>query len=584
MPAVVCLPELSSEQAALCLNETRIAEAGPGSGKTRALVARFIATSSTSNRGVALVSFTNAAVDEARSRCASAPYLLRAPHFVGTIDGFLHRFIVTPAETRRLGRVPTYRSSWDELPERYATVRARGVPGAGVALRAFRIAPGEVVTLEENSLRWEERGYLKQVRSAGREQALVNHANALVHGLLGRGIYDSAAARVKAFDILMGEEGKATIARVARRFGDVLVDEAQDCDAAEFGILRLLRDQGVNVVAVADPDQAIFEFRGGDPALFATFSGEYAAQTKVELTTNYRSTSTICKAVSVLRAAGRGELVAHSDSPCKPVYIFRGSAREQGEKFVAVLRENGIAIGDAVVVAHRRDDAHAVIGGKSASGNSTALGNRLADACACLRPGKYDASARLAAVRTVEDIILELLPWSEELQPMGHAVKLMALDRGPEWLRQSAGKLVVRLDKVTTAEQFGAHARANLQKILDPLPLQVANLSQRLKKPNDEVWTRCQAIDAAVELVAETIHGVKGREFEAVLVALPDDLRKVDGKTVIEVLEEGSNTEARRVLYVGASRARSILGFGAGENTDRIRALLTARGVEVEVG
>ena len=87
----------------------------PGSGKTRALVARFLQTAAAQHRGVALLSFTNAAVDEVRRRTGGSAQALKAPHFVGTIDSFLHRFIVTPAEVLRLRRTPTYLASWSTL-------------------------------------------------------------------------------------------------------------------------------------------------------------------------------------------------------------------------------------------------------------------------------------------------------------------------------------------------------------------------------------------------------------------------------------------------------------------------------------
>src|ERR1700722_16925156 len=139
--------ELSAEQLRVLDPDVRVVEAGPGSGKTRALVARYLQEASRPERGVALLSFTNAAVDEARRRASSAPHLLRAPHFVGTIDTFLHRFVVTPAEVRRLRRLPSYLRSWDDLTDDFKMVRLRQPPGYGVPLSAFRKDESDTVTL-----------------------------------------------------------------------------------------------------------------------------------------------------------------------------------------------------------------------------------------------------------------------------------------------------------------------------------------------------------------------------------------------------------------------------------------------------
>ena len=78
---------------------------------------RFIERPAASaRRGVALVSFTNAAVDEARSRCAGRPDLVQAPNFVGTIDSLINRFIVALVFTRRTGISPVFRDTWRSVP------------------------------------------------------------------------------------------------------------------------------------------------------------------------------------------------------------------------------------------------------------------------------------------------------------------------------------------------------------------------------------------------------------------------------------------------------------------------------------
>src|ERR1017187_3016695 len=100
------LSELSDEQRRVLDPGTRVVEAGPGSGKTRALVQRYIESTGSGSGGVVMLSFTNAAIDEVRRRTRSTPKILQAPHFVGTIDSFLHRFIVTPTEVARLRRLP----------------------------------------------------------------------------------------------------------------------------------------------------------------------------------------------------------------------------------------------------------------------------------------------------------------------------------------------------------------------------------------------------------------------------------------------------------------------------------------------
>lgn len=577
------LPPLSPQQEALLGDAAQVGEAGPGSGKTRALVARFVHRASTSNRGVALLSFTNAAVDEARSRCAASPQLLHAPNFVGTIDSFLHRFIVTPFETQRLHRLPSYRRSWDELPESYSTVRLNGINGAGIPLSAFHLDTAGNLTLS-SQLGWEATAYRIQVENAGRMSNLLTRAKASISGLNKAGVYDAATARVKALQLLSRPSGGAILDRLALRFTEILVDEAQDCDEAEFNIVRLVRNRGVTTVLVADPDQAIFEFRGGNPDLFLAFSAECADEAKVELSTNFRSTKEICNAVAVLRAAGSATIIAHDQGACCPVFVLAGTPQEQGVKFRQVIEELGIPTNSAIVVAHARGDAVAPTGGGPSAGTSTAAGNRLAVACAQLRAGYGDAATRLAAVKAIEEIILSLLDWPQEIRPMGRDAKLIQLDRRSEWLRQAAGAMAANLCDIASKDDFGTRSRQIMKRVLQPLAFPMVEVSQRLKKPTDGVWEQCNAVwDQPGVLASDTIHGVKGGEAAAVLVALPDTLRKIKGKDVLDNIEEGNNTEARRVLYVGASRAKDVLAFGAGRHAARLAAILGTSGVAVEI-
>src|SRR4051812_4028662 len=92
----------------------RYVEACPGAGKTRAIVARFLRRAADEPRkGVALLSFTNAAVDEVGRRCAEMPHLMRNPHFCGTFDSFINAFVVGPERSSKAKVYPKFIDSWD---------------------------------------------------------------------------------------------------------------------------------------------------------------------------------------------------------------------------------------------------------------------------------------------------------------------------------------------------------------------------------------------------------------------------------------------------------------------------------------
>jgi superfamily I DNA/RNA helicase len=104
-----------------------------------------------------------------------------------------------------------------------------------------------------------------------------------------------------------------------------------------------------------------------------------------------------------------------------------------------------------------------------------------------------------------------------------------------------------------------------------------ANLHNLLKAPHQKNW---QPGDDTPAFRSATIHSVKGQEFPAVVVVIPEAPRKDAGRHVLDHWENGLATEPRRVLYVGASRAQRLLILTAhNSHADRIDRLLKADSV-----
>ena len=117
------------------------------------------------------------------------------------------------------------------------------------------------------------------------------------------------------------------------------------------------------------------------------------------------------------------------------------------------------------------------------------------------------------------------------------------------WADASACKVSVR----ATYETFAA-AR--------PLDLQ-PEIGRRLMIPPKvwEFWTsRTEVLFAGSQVEGVRwghVHGVKGEEFDAVVLAVPS--RAGGASHVLDDWENNESSEQRRVMYVGASRARKLL-------------------------
>jgi superfamily I DNA/RNA helicase len=79
---------------------------------------------------------------------------------------------------------------------------------------------------------------------------------------------------------------------VLPKFDDILVDEAQDTNAIQRAILRKIMKPGSRIIAVGDPSQAIYGFRGADSDSMDLLAAEFDAQW-MPLTISYRCAKSI---------------------------------------------------------------------------------------------------------------------------------------------------------------------------------------------------------------------------------------------------------------------------------------------------
>jgi exodeoxyribonuclease V beta subunit len=114
--------------------------------------------------------------------------------------------------------------------------------------------------------------------------------------------YDDLLTRLN--QILSGPNAQAARRRLSSRFEVVLVDEFQDTDPIQWQILdRAFGSEGVTLVLVADPKQAIYAFRGAD--VYAYLEAAKIAHSRATLRENRRADETLIDAYDALFADAR---------------------------------------------------------------------------------------------------------------------------------------------------------------------------------------------------------------------------------------------------------------------------------------
>jgi DNA helicase-2/ATP-dependent DNA helicase PcrA len=85
-----------------------------------------------------------------------------------------------------------------------------------------------------------------------------------------------------------------------KRFRQVLVDEFQDTNGAQWELVRLLTEEHRSVMVVGDQDQSVYRFRGADFRNLMRFEEAFPEATVIVLEQNYRSSQRILDAANAV--------------------------------------------------------------------------------------------------------------------------------------------------------------------------------------------------------------------------------------------------------------------------------------------
>ncbi len=269
--------------------------AGAGSGKTRVLTHRLayiIDQGMAKPWEVLAVTFTNKAAGEMKERIEALLGFDISRMWVSTFHSFCARFLRMEAAGLNY---PTNFSILDDDDSRSIVNRSLkeiGISGSQFAPAAVlrRISSAKNKLIDAEQFANDAEGYYDQ--QVARVYSLYEHK-----------IRNSAAFD---FDDLIGQsvkllsENDDVRQRWQQRFKYLMVDEYQDTNHAQYMLLKALVGQHRNICVVGDDDQSIYGWRGADISNILSFESDFPGAKVVKLEQNYRSTQTILSAASAL--------------------------------------------------------------------------------------------------------------------------------------------------------------------------------------------------------------------------------------------------------------------------------------------
>ncbi len=264
---------LNPEQQAAVESAARkiLVQAGPGTGKTHTLVQRAVRLLHNGQGPVLVITFTNKAAEEIRHRLATA--VKDELVWVDTFHGFcLHWLRKHNPDLVLVGPEMRQRIFLRQYPQRSERERNKLQRQASLFLADQSALPENYADADPLQPYFV---YLRQ------------------HSLLDLDEVVPACVALLQQDANFAAELRAAAAHL-------LVDEFQDLNAAQYELVHLLTETAA-IFAIGDPDQAIYGFRGANPAWFRRFAEQEQTEHHY-LTANYRSGTTILAAAAAVIA------------------------------------------------------------------------------------------------------------------------------------------------------------------------------------------------------------------------------------------------------------------------------------------
>ena len=551
------IDSLSDEQKELLKRNGKIVlRACPGSGKTytvSAKLADLISSWDSKIGGIATLSFTNVAWKEIDKNLTENEIYIKHPHFLGTIDSFINRFIFLPFghlvlnckdRPQLVGEPHSIWSSQYYKNEQFTNI-TYNIDGT------FKI--------------FDEKKYPTRSRAK-----LYPQFFSAKESLNKKGYATQSDANYFAMKIL--EENEFISKSLVQRFPYIIIDEAQDTSDVQMKIIDILIDNGLeNVILVGDHDQAIYEWNNAKPELFNQKYEDWSENSLI-LNVNRRSSQTICNHTHNLSSLESVSTISSTElSEITPIVEVcdpncNNSLNQTIDLFINKCNEYNIDVNsNDVAILTRSKSLIDAIKGISNTSVSTDIWNLNDSFSKEIIKGKY---------------LIDNGDFQKGFKTIKHAFIKKALNI----------KTVTKNDLQSFLDEKALtliELRVEIKRIVDKLPntnnlkvtdfIHLANSSisdlNLASKNNDFKIEQLFKIEKSTYKNCNigTIHSVKGETYNAVLLFLKKSVANGKHyKTMINNNISNLSEEELRNVYVAITRPKQLLMIAVPDEDNKI--------------
>jgi DNA helicase-2/ATP-dependent DNA helicase PcrA len=551
---------LSDKQREIVFDKTGkfVVRACPGSGKTfcvSARLARLISAWKKQYEGIAAVSFTNVAWQEIEKKYSEEFLVgnrISFPHFLGTIDSFINKYIF--------------------LPYGHLVLKCNNRPILVGEPHGIWTGKYFSDSLFDN-LSYKIDGSLYAINERIMPPNWLNNANiSRSKKSINKGGY-ATQSDANYFAMKVLETFPQIAKAISLRFPYLIVDEAQDTSEIQMRIIDLLIANGLNeVMLVGDPDQAIFEWNDARPDLLNQKFNEWEGS--IILNESRRSSQHICN--STFKISSLSEVSTSVNDEVKnfehkpKVILYNTNLPQIVADFIDECNQNGITVSEktVAVIYRSKNLINEITGIPEVPFNAnpwTTHDNYTKD----FAKGKflYDNGDFKGGFKAIEKAILKQIG---NLSFCSEDTITKMIDKmGFISLKSQVHEFINLLPKTdVTLGDWVSSTNAIIEEKLLKFQLSISNTGKNFSfkqiflNESEKVTNRNYRLG--------TVHSVKGETFDATLLILKTKGIGKAYKTLLNGNISISDSEELRIAYVGITRPRKILLIAVPDEQNRL--------------